>query len=70
MPIDRANTAYDPQDRRRRSDDAPPRPTYHPPLRPPPPKPGVSIGLLLWTLFGAALTITTIITALVMYLRA
>jgi len=77
MPIDRANKPYDPQDRRRREIDPAPMPTHTEhddgPFSarlnayPPPPKPGVPLGLLAWTLAGAAITITTVITLAIAY---
>jgi hypothetical protein len=65
MPIERANTAYDPQDRRSRDFSAPPRGNDRPMLTPPP-KPGVSGGLLAWVIFCAALSVF-MISCLIMY---
>jgi hypothetical protein len=69
VPIDRANRPYDPQEARRRSEDAAAKPVWRPNLTPPP-KPGVGLGLLLWTLAAAGITFFIIVLALVMYLRA
>lgn len=68
MPIDRANKPYDPSENKpgatgntagglphQDHDDGPF--AYR---LDPPPKPGVGLGLLLWTLAGAAITFTTI----------
>jgi hypothetical protein len=63
MPIEPANRPYDPQDRRRRDNvtELEGEWRYVPPPAPRPEKPGVSFGLLAWTLAGAALTITAVI---------
>jgi hypothetical protein len=72
MPIDRANKPYDPQDRAGRANAASPRPTHTEhddgPFRArldPPPKPGVSFGLLAWTVLCASITFAVIVTAVI-----
>jgi len=64
MTIERANRPYDPQDARSRAEAAALRQAPRRDL-PPPPKPGITLGLLAWTLTGAIISITAIITAVV-----
>jgi len=67
MPIHRANKPYDPNDNAPGTTfSRPVDPTYLDPMRAPP-KPGVSGGLLAWTLTCAAITIITGIVLFLLY---